>query len=110
MQGRRQDAEARSPGMPRATNGAASAATPSISRRERKQHATRRAIFDAAIRMFSEQGFDTPTIDQIAAAADIGKGTFYNYFGSKEEILVAFMVRVEAGMGRRLARFAEARG
>lgn len=96
--------------MPRATNGAASTATPSIPRRERKQHATRRAIFDAAIRMFSEQGFDTPTIDQIATAADIGKGTFYNYFGSKEEILVAFMVEMEAKIGKRLARFAEASG
>lgn len=60
--------------------------------------------------MFSEQGFDTPTIDQIAAAADIGKGTFYNYFTSKEEILVAFMVEVEARIGKRVARFAKASG
>jgi AcrR family transcriptional regulator len=60
--------------------------------------------------MFSEQGFEAPTIEQIAAAADIGKGTFYNYFGSKEEILVAFMIEVEASTVKRLARFAEAPG
>jgi AcrR family transcriptional regulator len=83
---------------------------PSLSRRERKQRSTRQAIFDAAVRMFSEQGFDAPTIEQIAAAADVGKGTFYNYFASKEEILVAFMVDVEAKIGARLARFAEAGG
>jgi len=86
------------------------ATTPSPGRRERRQHSTRRAIFEAAIRMFSERGFDAPTIEQIAAAADVGKGTFYNYFASKEEVLVAFMVDVEAGIGKRLARFAEAPG
>lgn len=96
--------------MPRATEETASAMTPSLSRRERKQRATRQAIFETAIRMFSEQGFDAPTIDEIAAAADIGKGTFYNYFASKEEILVAFMVEMEAKIGKRAARFAESSG
>jgi AcrR family transcriptional regulator len=86
------------------------ATMPALSRRERKRDSTRQVIFETAIRMFSEKGFDTPTIDQIAAAADIGKGTFYNYFNSKEEILVAFMVEVEARIGKRLARFAEASG
>ena len=96
--------------MPRTTDESAIAATLPLSRRERKHLSTRRAIFETAIRMFSKQGFDVPTIEQIAAAADIGKGTFYNYFASKEEILVAFMVEVEARMGKRLARFAEAPG
>jgi len=96
--------------MPRTTVEPSVATTPSLSRRERKQHLTRRAILETALRMFSEQGFDAPTIEEIAGAADIGKGTFYNYFGSKEEILVAFMVDVEAKVTKRLARFAEAPG
>jgi AcrR family transcriptional regulator len=96
--------------MPGTTDECAVSATPPTSRRERKQHSTRQAIFETAVRMFSEQGFDAPTIEQIAAATDIGKGTFYNYFASKEEILVAFMVEMEAKIGKRLARFAEAPG
>jgi AcrR family transcriptional regulator len=96
--------------MPRVTKTAASDTAPSLSRRERKQRSTRQAIFNTAIRLFSEQGYDAPTIDEIAAAADIGKGTFYNYFASKEEILVAFMVEMEAKIGKRLARFAESSG
>jgi AcrR family transcriptional regulator len=96
--------------MSRTSIEASVAITPPLSRRQRKRDSTRQVIFETAIRMFSEKGFDAPTIDQIAAAADIGKGTFYNYFDSKEEILVAFMVEVEARIGKRLARFSEASG
>lgn len=96
--------------MTRTTVAPSPVTAPSLTRRERKQHSTRQTIFETAIRMFSERGFDAPTIDQIAAAADIGKGTFYNYFASKEEILVAFMVEVETKIGKRLARFTEAPG
>jgi AcrR family transcriptional regulator len=92
------------------TMDSSAATTPPLSRRERRHLSTRRVIFETAIRMFSEQGFDVPTIEQIAAGADIGKGTFYNYFASKEEILVAFMVEMEAKGGKCLARLAEAPG
>lgn len=86
------------------------ASTPTPSRRERKKRSTRQALFETAVRLFATQGLDGPTIDQIAAAADVGKGTFYNYFSSKEEILVAFMVELEAKTGARLSRFSEASG
>jgi AcrR family transcriptional regulator len=86
------------------------ASTPTPSRRERKKQSTRQVLFETAVRLFATHGFDGPTIDQIAAAADIGKGTFYNYFSSKEEILVAFMVELEAKTGARLGRFSEASG
>jgi AcrR family transcriptional regulator len=78
--------------------------------RERKRVATRRAILESAIGLFSERGFEGPTIEQIAAAAGIGKGTVYNYFATKEEILVAFMVELEGKFQRRIARYAEAEG
>ncbi len=86
------------------------AIAPTLSRRERKRQSTRQAIFDTAIRMFSEQGFNAPTIDQIAAVADVGKGTFYNYFASKEDLLVAFMLDLEIRGKVRLARIAGAQG
>ena len=78
--------------------------------RERKKSATRRRIVDTAIRLFSERGFEGPTIDEIAGAAEIGKGTVYNYFSTKEEILVEFMVGLQERVQRRLARFAEVPG
>lgn len=74
------------------------------SRRERKKAATRRHILDAALRLFSERGFEDPTVDEIAAAADTGKGTIYNYFHTKEDILVAFIAEQEARVQKQMAR------
>ena len=65
------------------------------SRRARKKASTRAQIVAAGIRLFSEQGIDAVTVDQLAAAADVGKGTIYNYFQTKEDIIVAFMVDLE---------------
>lgn len=80
------------------------------SRRGRKRERTRSAISDAAIRLFSERGFGAPTIDDITEAADVSKGTFYNHFQSKEEILVAFMADLEARLAPDVERFADAPG
>jgi AcrR family transcriptional regulator len=49
---------------------------------------------NAALRLFSEQGFTNTTVDAIAAAADIGKGTLFNYFSSKEHLIMAFGERL----------------
>jgi AcrR family transcriptional regulator len=68
----------------------------SKNRRERKKAAVRMQILDTAIQLFSQRGLDAVTVDQIAGAADIGKGTVYNYFATKEDIVVAFMVELEA--------------
>lgn len=75
-----------------------------ISRREGKKAATRRRILRAALRLFSERGFESPTVDDIAAAADIGKGTIYNYFRTKEDILVAYIAEQEARVQKRMMR------
>lgn len=60
-----------------------------LSRRERKKHATRRRLMRAALQLFREQGYDDTTVEQIAEAADVAKGTFFNYFETKEAILPA---------------------
>ncbi|HYL97964.1 MAG TPA: helix-turn-helix domain-containing protein, partial [Blastocatellia bacterium] len=65
------------------------------SRRDRKRAAVRQQILTAAINLFSEHGIDNVTVEQIAEAADVGIGTVYNYFDTKEGIVVAFMVDFE---------------
>jgi AcrR family transcriptional regulator len=62
-----------------------------ISRRERKKRETRLRLMQAALRLFHEHGYDAATVEQIAAAADVAKGTFFNYFETKEAILPALV-------------------
>jgi AcrR family transcriptional regulator len=63
--------------------------------RERKRVDTRTRILDSACALFSARGIEAVTVDEIAAAADVGKGTVYNYFGAKEDIVVAFLVALD---------------
>jgi AcrR family transcriptional regulator len=57
------------------------------SRRERKKRLTRQRIVMAAVELFETQGYEQTTVAQIAAAADVDPKTFFNYFGSKDEVL-----------------------
>lgn len=58
-----------------------------MSRRERKKEETRRRIFTAAVTLFREKGFEQTTVDEITEKADVGRGTFFNYFPRKESVL-----------------------
>ena len=62
-----------------------------LSRRERKKQETRLQLIKAALGLFREQGYDATTVEQIANAADVAKGTFFNYFKTKEAILPALV-------------------
>lgn len=57
------------------------------SRRERKRVETRERIFRAAMKLFAERGFFNTTVEDITQAADVGKGTFFNYFPTKEHVI-----------------------
>lgn len=81
----------------------------SSSRRDRKKAAIRARIVTAAIDLFSRHGIDRVTVDQIAKAADIGKGTIYNYFQTKEDIVVTFMMDVERRVQAKLRHFTRSR-
>jgi AcrR family transcriptional regulator len=48
---------------------------------------------EAALRLFSEHGFEATTIEDITSVADVAKGTFFNYFETKEAILPAIAAR-----------------
>jgi len=56
-------------------------------RRERKKRETRQKIFDGAIKLFKEHGFESTTIDMISEEADVARGTIFLHFPSKEAIL-----------------------
>lgn len=63
-------------------------------RRSRKRIATKQSISDAATQLFMERGFDNVTVDEIAAAADVGRMTVFNHFPRKEDL---FFDRDEEG-------------
>jgi AcrR family transcriptional regulator len=68
---------------------AADATAPVVGRRERKKQATRAALREAALRLSVRHGVENVTVEQIAEEADIALRTFFNYYSSKEEAVVA---------------------
>jgi AcrR family transcriptional regulator len=62
----------------------------SSDRRQRRSADIRERLFRAALQLFSQKGIAETTVEDITNAADVGKGTFFNYFPSKDHILIAF--------------------
>jgi AcrR family transcriptional regulator len=58
--------------------------------RQRKRRETRARIVGAALKLFLAHGYDATTIDEIAAAALVSKRSFFDYFPSKEEVVLAW--------------------
>jgi len=56
--------------------------------RERKKQRTRESIQREAMRLIALQGYDETTVEQISAAADISPSTFFNYFPTKEDVVL----------------------
>ena len=59
-----------------------------VSRRERKKLAQRHSIREETIALIGRYGIEGTTIDAICDCADIAKKTFYNYYGSKQDLLL----------------------
>ncbi len=70
-----------------------SARVRSPGRRERRRNETLEKLLLAAMELFGTKGFANTTVEEITEAADVGKGTFFNYFPSKQHVLSYFMGR-----------------
>lgn len=64
---------------------------PPLGRRERRKEETRQRIVKAALDLFAAHGFEATTMEGIAEAADVAKGTLYSYFPVKEAIILAYI-------------------
>ena len=60
-------------------------------KREIQKKNRREEILRAAIGLFTQKGFDLTTVEDITRAANIAKGTFYNFFPKKEDVLLYFL-------------------
>lgn len=70
-----------------------------MGRRERKAAETRLKLFRCALQLFAERGFPNVTVEDITEAADVGKGTFFNYFKGKDHVL-SVMAEIQLGKVR----------
>src|SRR5271157_990115 len=78
-----------------------------MGRRERRAAETRLRLFRCALQLFSERGFSNVTVEDITESADVGKGTFFNYFDSKEHVL-GVMAEIQISKVREALTQAEA--
>jgi AcrR family transcriptional regulator len=72
------------------------AAAPGL--RERKRQQTRERLTRMAMALFLERGFEATTLDDIAAAADISRRSFFHYFASKEDVVFAWQEEITAAL------------
>jgi AcrR family transcriptional regulator len=83
---------------------------PAGNRRERHRVQTRDRLYRAALDLFAERGFLETTVEDITEAADVGKGTFFNYFPTKEHILAEFGGERTAAVERALEKAKSTKG
>lgn len=76
------------------------AAPHTVGRRDRRRRENRERLLAAALRVMLARGYERASIAEIAEAADLGFGTFYSHFRSKQAVFDAI---VEAGSARRFA-------
>lgn len=83
------------------------AADAPVGRRERRKAEVRERIYVAARALFTEQGFDATTVDEIAEAADVAPATFFNHFQSKQALLALMAQEVVDYLGALTERHLE---
>jgi len=63
---------------------------------------TREAVLDAAEALIQKQGFDATSVDQITERAGVAKGTFYQHFDTKLDVLLALTRRQQEALTRKI--------
>jgi AcrR family transcriptional regulator len=63
--------------------------------REKKNVAVKQALFDAAMALFREKGFDNTSVDQIVERAGFSRATYFNHFGTKQGVLRFYGQRLQ---------------
>jgi AcrR family transcriptional regulator len=77
-----------------------------MGRRQRRAAETRVRLFRCALQLFAARGFPNVTVEDITEAADVGKGTFFNYFESKDHVL-GVMAEIQLGKVREAVALAK---
>lgn len=78
-----------------------------IGRRQRHGAETRVRLFRCALQLFAQRGYPNVTVEDITEAADVGKGTFFNYFASKDQVL-SVMAEIQLGKVKEALALAKA--
>jgi AcrR family transcriptional regulator len=78
------------------------AAQPVESRGDRRKRRNRQALIEAGYEVMAKKGIDAATMLEIAELADVGAGTAYNYFASKDELAICVMEQVMDRLAQRI--------
>jgi len=73
-----------------------------LGKRERNKHERKERLYLAAMDLFRRQGFEETRVEEITQAAGVAKGTFFNYFPTKEEVLLFITERHLSRLGTAL--------
>ncbi len=74
----------------------------------RRMEETRERLLRSALALFAEKGFEATTVADITSHADVGKGTFFTHFPTKEAVVQDFGGRIQEAIFLRLGEAARA--
>jgi AcrR family transcriptional regulator len=74
---------------------------------ERKQQLVQETIWDTAIEVFTERGFDATTVEEIALAAGVSRRSFFRYFASKDHLLGGGIILFGQALSQAVAKAPE---
>jgi len=79
-------------------------ADPSASLRERKKRRTRDHLYDVALELFADRPYAEVTVDEICERAEVGRATFFRFYGSKAGLLLEFNRRLAEAVAARMEK------